>query len=234
MIQHTMQHSSGVSISSVKPSVNVDTTPASSQPGSSHDGLSAASLLAYEQKAEQCHQSLIKKSKYCCTLLYSRGSRNQETDLQKSMQDLITRWTAFEKSDSRYNYGIGDESIYLPHRGDSKPDIKKIKRQFAEYLSEPGHTTLPTFEQAMADTRDSGSAYNNLGVALHNGSRYRECLRTSGKRIGSGGRIWRRKRLRVRSRMEKNVESRDRCRQLSLTSRALDLTLPMTYSLNDQ
>ena len=90
------------------------------------------------------------------------------------MQNLITTWTAFEKSDSRYNYGIGDETIFLPHPGDSKPDTKKIKRQFAEYLSEPGHTTLPTFEQALAKTRDSGSAYNILGVALHNVNRYRE------------------------------------------------------------
>ena len=154
-----------------KPSVTVDTTAASSQHGPSLDGLSAASLLAYDEKAKQYNQSIIEKSKYCCTQLYSSSSTRSKSE--NSMQDLITTWTVFEKSDSRYNYGIGDESIYLPHPGDSKLDIEKIKRQFAEYLSEPGHTTLSTFVQALADTRKSGSAYNVLGVALHNVNRYR-------------------------------------------------------------
>ena len=90
------------------------------------------------------------------------------------MQNLLTTWKELGDFDPRFNYGIGDGSIYLPHEGDCRPKANRINRQLVEWILEGQCNSLPTFEEALEETKDRGSAYNTLGVALRHVSKFHQ------------------------------------------------------------
>ena len=86
---------------------------------------------------------------------------------------ILTAFGTLEKFDDRFNYGLGDKTIYRSHDGDPDPKRDKIDRQLVEWVSEGQRSYLPTFEEALGDMRQSDSAYNILAVALDNVRRLR-------------------------------------------------------------
>jgi hypothetical protein len=130
-----------------------------------------------KQNAIPFHHAIIEQSKRCHGLRYTPSSFrswDRKSDHQKSMQDLLATLKAFGEFDPQFDYGVRDGSIYLPHEGDRRPKASKINRQLVEWISEGQRNSLPTFEDALEEVKDTGSAYNTLGVALRHVSKFRE------------------------------------------------------------
>ena len=181
IIQHNMNSKLSSNISQLKSSTttsNVDTTSAASNtitsvPTEHFDTASHSS----EQRLFDVYtgdQAALRKiavtscQKTLDLIYYSSGTPKQ---VQASMKRVLS---TFKKLRAPYDYGIADGSLFFPPEGGDLPKTSDIKRQLVEWVSEGQRSDLPTFQEALEETRDSGSAYNKLGVALRQASRFRE------------------------------------------------------------
>jgi len=64
------------------------------------------------------------------------------------------------------DYGVKDGSLFRPRKDDPEVTHARTARQLAEYLSQCGYESAPTFEQMRVDVEDSGSIFYHLSVAL--------------------------------------------------------------------
>jgi len=112
-----------------------DTT-ATARQDTSLAGSRAATEALSEARLKDLQSTVIEKSRTCHTLLYTPTYGQtwfQQANVRKSMADFMTALENVEKFDTRYDFGIGDKSIYLPHEGDSRPKPDKINRQLVEW-----------------------------------------------------------------------------------------------------
>jgi hypothetical protein len=155
------------------PTVSIDTTIASqskeTKPNSSLDGMPAADESLFEVMSKHYQQRIITQIRDCQALRFASSCSqtwNQDNRLQESMDHLMITLSEFEKFDKRYDYGVGDGTIYLPHLADPRPNRKNIERRLVEWASECEGDSLPTFEEALKQTRESGSAHQGLALSL--------------------------------------------------------------------
>jgi hypothetical protein len=155
------------------PTLNIDTTSASRSNDSKLNSFPNDTPLADEAlcdvMSKHYNQSIIAKIRDCQSLRYAPSylqTWDQENRLQKSMNELMTMFSQLEKFDERYNYGVGDGTIYLPHLADPNPSRSKIQRQLVEWASECEGDDLPTFQDALKQARQIGSAHQALALSL--------------------------------------------------------------------
>ena len=163
------------------PSVSLDISPITlpTDMATHNVSLGAAKKAAdtlHDVKSRDLQRTIIEQSLNYRTLFYTptyAQTWGQDSEVQKSMIAILTAFGTLEKFDDRFNYGLGDKTIYRSHDGDPDPKRDHINRQLVEWVSEGQRSYLPTFEEALGDMRQSDSAYNILAVALDNVRRLR-------------------------------------------------------------
>jgi len=163
------------------PSVSLDISPITlpTDMATHNVSLGATTTAAdtlHDVKLRDLQRTIIKQSLDYRTLFYTptyAQTWGQDSEVQKSMIAILTAFGTLEKFDDRFNYGLGDKTIYRSHDGDPDPKRDHINRQLVEWVSEGQRSYLPTFEEALGDMRQSDSAYNILAVALDNVRRLR-------------------------------------------------------------
>jgi len=163
------------------PSVSLDISPITlpTDMATHNVSLGAAKKAAdtlHDVKSRDLQRTIIKQSLNYRTLFYTptyAQTWGQDSDVQKSMIAILTAFGTLEKFDDRFNYGLGDRTIYRSHDGDPDPKRDKINRQLVEWVSEGQRSYLPTFEEALGEMSQLDSAYNTFAVALANVRRLR-------------------------------------------------------------
>jgi len=163
------------------PSVSLDISPITlptdmATHNVSLDETTTAADTLHDVKSRDLQRTIIEQSLNYRTLFYTptyAQTWGQDNEVQKSMIAILTAFGTLEKFDDRFNYGLGDKTIYRSHDGDPDPKRDHINRQLVEWVSEGQRSYLPTFEEALGDMRQSDSAYNILAVALDNVRRLR-------------------------------------------------------------
>ena len=133
------------------------------------NNLPSANETLFDVMSSHYHQTIIAQIKDCQALRYAPSylqTWDQESRLQKGMDKLMQTFSEFGNFDERYDYGVGDETIYLPHLANPNPNRKNIERRLVEWASECEGDSLPTFKEALKQTRKSGSAHQPLALSL--------------------------------------------------------------------